>query len=131
MILYIWLLVAVDQLSKYLFYNIWYYQDSIFLFQPILNTGISRSISANIFVIITITIFFLIVIVWSHNVRYIDRLSIVLLLSWTIGNLIDRLMYQWVRDRLRLWLWPVFNIADVFITLWLILYIYKSIIKKN
>lgn len=131
MILYIWLLVAVDQLSKYLFYNIWYYQDSIFLFQPILNTGISRSISANIFVIITITIFFLIVIVWSHNVRYIDRLSIILLLSWTIGNLIDRLMYQWVRDRLRLWLWPVFNIADVFITLWLILYIYKSIIKKN
>lgn len=131
MILLSILFILTDQISKYLFYNMWYYVDSIFLFQPILNDGISWSIAADLLVVICVTILFIILLIQFYRTRYIDKRSFVLLLSGALGNLIDRIIYNWVRDWIRLWWWPVFNLADVWISIGLIVYIYKHFIKKD
>lgn len=123
--------IALDQLSKYLFYDLWYYENSIFLFQPTLNDGISWSIDVNLILVIAITILFIIFLIWFLCTKHIDKQSFIFLFVWTIWNLIDRIFYNGVRDWIRLWWWPVFNIADIFISIGLLIYIYINFIKKE
>jgi len=49
------------------------------------------------------------------------RLAMVLTLSGALGNLIDRLTIGWVTDFISIWRFPVFNIADLCITLGVII----------
>lgn len=41
----------------------------------------------------------------------------------TVGNLIDRALYGYVIDFISIWLWPVFNFADTFITIGILMII--------
>ena len=61
---------------------------------------------------------------WLHQIGNRDRwlsASIALVLGGAVGNLIDRLAYGHVIDFIQLyyrnWSWPVFNVADIAITL--------------
>lgn len=55
---------------------------------------------------------------------------IILILAGAISNLIDRLYFGCIIDFIDLKFWPVFNLADVFITLGTIFILY-SFIKKE
>jgi len=69
---------------------------------------------------------------------YIDRIKekeillqvlVGFVLGGTIGNLIDRLIYGFVIDFLDFRIWPVFNVADSFVTIGiigLIIYLWKK-----
>ena len=51
------------------------------------------------------------------------------ILGGTIGNLIDRIAYGFVIDFLDFRIWPVFNVADSFVTIGvigLIIYLWKK-----
>ena len=54
-------------------------------------------------------------------------ITLILILSGAISNLIDRLYFGCVIDFIDLKFWPVFNFADVYITIGVIMLIYKKI----
>ena len=109
------LLIWIDQLTKYLFYNleIW---SQIFFIYPLLNEGISRWMSMPMVVIISVSIVCLWLFVFLFHKQYLTTLEFALLFAGTIWNLIDRVWLGWVRDFLSFWGFPVFNIADSFLT---------------
>tara|TARA_A100000164_G_scaffold261106_1_gene233128 strand:+ start:59 stop:565 length:507 start_codon:yes stop_codon:yes gene_type:complete len=105
------------------------------------NTGIgfglfssnSNLIYHSITSIISIIIIFLFYLFIKSN--FIDKLLFSLILGGALGNLYDRLIYLAVPDFIDLhyqnFHWFTFNIADIFITIGIIMLIFKeSIIKK-
>ena len=74
------------------------------------------------FIIMTIVVVFLIVYYLLKNkVYWVEKYSLLLIVSGAVGNLIDRIMYGYVIDFLDFIIFgydfPVFNIADSFITI--------------
>ena len=70
----------------------------------------------------TIVVVFLIVYYLLKNkVYWVEKYSLLLIISGAVGNLIDRIMYGYVIDFLDFIIFgydfPVFNIADSFITI--------------
>ena len=110
-------------------------------FHLVWNTGIgfgflstnSNLIYNSITIIIALVIFFLFyLIVKSEN---IDKILFSLILGGAIGNFYDRLVYFAVPDFIDIHYnnihWFTFNIADIFITLGIILLISKDIFIKQ
>ncbi len=56
--------------------------------------------------------------------------SVALVLGGIIGNLIDRLVFGYVTDFIRIWIWPSFNIADAASTIGVIGLIIYMLKKK-
>jgi signal peptidase II len=52
----------------------------------------------------------------SHTLSVAEKISLYLILAGTLGNLTDRLRLGYVVDFIDLRIWPVFNLADSFIT---------------
>ncbi|MDY5727050.1 MAG: signal peptidase II [Erysipelotrichaceae bacterium] len=74
------------------------------------------------FIIMTIIVVFLIAYYLLKNkVYWVEKYSLLLIISGAVGNLIDRIMYGYVIDFLDFIIFgydfPVFNIADSFITI--------------
>jgi signal peptidase II len=59
------------------------------------------------------------------------KLSLSLILGGAIGNLIDRIRFGFVIDFLDFRVWPVFNLADSFITVAAILLAWEILFDKN
>jgi signal peptidase II len=127
-ILFFIILVIIDQLTKLYFFskNI----DFGFLaFTPVKNLGIILGFLPNnlflIFMNLVITAG-LIFIYFKHR-KY--SYPLLLIIAGAIGNLIDRIFRGYVFDFINLKVWPVFNLADAFITIgiiWLILIFIKE-----
>ncbi len=113
-ILYTALWIILDLLTKYLFYDLSIWNN---IFWPIKNHGISYSmLSGQTIYIISITIIILAIIVYIYYKGQISKISYILIMAWGVGNLIDRVIYGYVRDFVYVWNWfPVFNVADILI----------------
>ncbi|MFH1799175.1 MAG: signal peptidase II [Candidatus Omnitrophota bacterium] len=63
----------------------------------------------------------------AHTISILERTAFCFILGGIFGNLIDRIRFGYVVDFIDFRIWPVFNVADSFITmgaimlLWLIL----------
>ena len=114
-LLFCLLLVWVDQLTKYLFYDqkIW---SQLFFLNPLLNDWISRWMSMPMVVIFSVSVICILLFIYLFHKKYLTVLDFTLLMSGTIWNLIDRIWLWWVRDFLSFGSFPVFNIADSFLT---------------
>ena len=114
-ILFTLLLIWIDQLAKYLFYNqeIW---NQFFFLQPLLNDGISRWMSMPMILILIVSVVCIWLFIYLFHKKYLTVLDFALLIAGTIWNLIDRIWLGWVRDFLSFGSFPVFNIADSFLT---------------
>lgn len=116
-------LIAIDQLSKYLVRPL----DGFY----ICNTGISFGIQLPAFVfwflwiaIIGFLIYFIV-----KKASCFDKIVLIFILAGATSNIIDRLCFGCVIDFIDLKIWPVFNFADIFISIgaiWLILKNLKS-----
>lgn len=133
----IFFLILLDQISKYIFFDMQFMKDNYFI-TPLVNTGISWGINLFsmdllIFVTIAISIF----IIYLYRKKYIWNIEFILIFSGAIWNLIDRVFLQGVRDFANFHFWPVFNIADAYISIWFLFIIYYTYIipffakKKN
>lgn len=109
------LLIGIDQLTKYFFYNqeIW---SQLFFLEPLLNDGISRWMSMPTLVILIVSIVCIWLFIYLFHKKYFTVLDFSLLLAGTVWNLIDRILLGGVRDFLSFGSFPVFNIADAFLT---------------
>ena len=109
------LLIWLDQITKYFFYDLKIWSKICFL-SPVLNDWISWWMSMPMRIIIGITVICIFLFVYLFYKKYLGSSEFVLLFAGTLGNLIDRIYLGWVRDFLSFGSFPVFNIADAFLT---------------
>ena len=136
----------VDRISKikiieFQEYNSSYYVNDFINFDLVWNTGIGfglfNSLSGLIYNILTIIIGFVIIflIYLITKSKFLEKVFISLILGGALGNFYDRIFYYAVPDFIDIhynkFHWFTFNIADIFITLGIIILIFKDIFKKN
>lgn len=139
------LLIIFDQLTKQLFTNKFYFENFFFSIKYSQNFGSAFSIFSGVhsynFLLISLSIIVIINLSFiplyffrKHRFRRSNFICInlitILFISGIIGNLIDRIIYGYVRDFLSIKYLFVFNFADVYLFLGFILYLYYEYRKK-
>ncbi len=130
LVLFIFVLIAIDQIAKKLIIyfiplgNSISLLDKIIYLRPLKNQGLIMgflpySIYFTIFISVLTVI--LLIFLWLFELRKKTKLGMILIISGAGGNLWDRITKGAVLDFIDLKLWPVFNLADVFITIGVIL----------
>ena len=118
-----------------------FYINSFLNFNLHMNTGIGfglASMEANIYyhiltsIIVAINIA-LVVFLWKS--KGMHSYLIALIIGGSLGNLFDRIKYYAVPDFIDLHIgnydWFIFNIADIFITVGIIGFVFKELLKKE
>ncbi len=139
--------LILDRVTKVLIINHQVKNPGIFVndylnFDLVWNTGIGFGLfsqNANIYYYLTTLLIFLVIIFLVYLITrssFLEKILFSLILGGAIGNFYDRLIYLAVPDFIDFHIndfhWFTFNIADIFITLGIILIIIKDIIfKKN
>ena len=82
-------------------------------------------------ILITIVIFWFII-----KTNKLERLAFMMIFAGSLGNIFDRLFYSAVPDfidfHIKSFHWFIFNVADIFITLGVVILIYCEVfLKKN
>jgi len=133
-------IIIIDQFTKLLIIKKFNINETlpiinnIFHLTYIQNTGAGFGIlkGFNILLILISIVVVIIIIYYIKNIKENEKILQILLafvLAGTIGNLIDRIRLNYVIDFLDFRIWPVFNIADSFITIGiigLIIYFWKK-----
>jgi len=128
--------VLLDQITKILISTSIVYGDSVSILGNILrftyikNPGMAFGIQVGnrVFFTAFALIASIVILVYLFRLKpenFLPRFALASILGGAIGNLIDRLAYKEVIDfiDIRIIRWPVFNIADVAVTLGMILLI--------
>lgn len=117
-------LLLIDIISKYIFYDLRIGEYTKFL-QPTLNIGIARSIPVPLLITIIISIIVLITLTRLFYRKYLSWIITSLLIAGTLGNLIDRIIINGVKDfiNIQIFNFPIFNVADVLLNIWILLVI--------
>jgi len=147
-IILIVLIVAIDLLTKMLFKNIIARTGQVVIFDGLLefiyveNTGASWGIfSSHALELAGLSIVFLLVII-AYDIIGSEKsklylASFISIMGGGIGNLVDRLSFGYVRDFIGVANWFVCNVADIFVTVGVVMYLlfiifeYKDKEKKH
>jgi signal peptidase II len=122
------ILVVLDQITKFIFTGKEYLIGS-FGINYVENTGAAFGMFKNLnwfFIAFSILV---IIFIFYYYKQIKWKTPLILILAGTIGNLIDRIFFNYVRDFVMVWIWPVFNIADICVTvgvLLLVFYLYRE-----
>lgn len=118
-------LVLIDLLTKFLFYDlkIW---NSFLLLTPSFNYGIAWSLPVPLFFVLFVSLVFILVIFLLFSRLEIDFDVAMFLLAGTFWNLYDRVFLLGVRDFIDFHFFPVFNFADMFLTIGILLFLYHE-----
>ncbi len=119
-------LLLLDRLSKYYINNNFVLGESEIILEGVLqftyvrNTGIAFGLLAGRGWILILLQAFVIVLLLILKLRFFPsemliNLCFAVLLAGAVSNLLDRILYGYVIDFLDIGIWPVFNLADVFI----------------
>ncbi len=116
-------LIFIDQISKYL------------LSSSICNQNLAWSIpiAPAIFYLAWVTVITVLIYAFIRTKAITHKIFIVLIFAGAISNLIDRIRLGCVVDYIDLKFWPVFNLADVYITVGVIslLFVIASAAKQS
>ena len=143
--------VMVDQITKYFAFVILFKENQALIinyflnFRPVWNDGISfgmfqglGNLGRVIFIIVALIISFWII-VYSKKLNRFGFIGYNMIAGGAIGNVIDRVIHGKVIDFIDFhykgYHWPTFNIADSFIFIGVLLFLYNELIfskeKKN
>ena len=120
------LVILLDQATKFLFTN------KHFLFiNYTTNTGAAFSLLEGqntllIFISILVAIFIFLLARKEKNIK----IPLAFIFGGTLGNLIDRIFLGYVRDFIDFKVWPIFNIADSFNVIGVLIIFYLILNKK-
>lgn len=123
-------LIFLDLFTKWIF-SIYQFGEGYFKITYAENMGAAFSILQNqqfLFIVVAIAVIF--IILFYYN-KFEYKLPLVLILAGTIGNMIDRIAFGFVRDFISIFNWPIFNLADVFNMVGVILLILYWIKEDN
>lgn len=138
------ILVLTDQLTKFFIVNKLKLDESIpvidgvFEIRYIRNAGAAWGVFQNkqiIFYLITVVALFICIysfIKCAKTGKYLDiKVLIIMIMSGAIGNFIDRLRFKYVIDFLyfKLINFPIFNVADCYITIGVFVLLFLMIFK--
>jgi len=124
------LLIIADQFSKYIIRH----SGGFYICNPHIAFGIKMPGFLFWIIYATIIIFFIYLFFkknWSLKYLIHNNLYLILILSGAFSNLIDRLWHSCVIDFIDLKFWPVFNLADAFITIGGIMILIKMLNSKH
>lgn len=119
-------LLLIDLITKFLMIDKTIVINKYFLLNYSQNTGMAFSIlnNQNLFLILTsIMIIGILGYLFYKEDKY--RFGITFVLAGAIGNLINRIQYGYVIDFIQIWIWPIFNLADIFNLIGIIILIIK------
>ncbi len=130
------MLFIIDRITKYISLNK-LSQKGVYFFdffglESQINSGIAFSIKVP-YIIILITTFIIVSFLIYNALKkmqqreYIKSFLFSLIIIGAISNLIDRLLYAGVIDFIKIWSFPIFNLADTYITISIIIYILLEI----
>ena len=141
-LLIVFAVVALDQVTKFLIVNSLTQYDAIEVFPflhivSVRNTGSAfgmfRTFGSNFFIVVSAAAIVFIIYLLIKNAYNVFALS--LILGGAIGNLIDRLFYGKVVDFIDFsvgnYHWPSFNVADSALTVGIIVLFLTSLLKKS
>ena len=143
---YIWLIIGIfilDQSTKWLVNNSMNLYQSIpvindfFYLTYVTNDGMAFGLSLpggqlTLTTLSIIMTFVLVYFFWlEKNSHFVMKLSLSLIISGALGNLIDRILAGKVIDFIHIkigsyWEWYIFNIADTSVSIGMILFIFHS-----
>ncbi len=142
-VLSVTLLIMVDQISKSLISRYVIEYSDIKLIPNFLNFTYIKNYGAAFGILEGKTIFFIIMTILALSYLIYEliknkdnkyySISLVLIISGIIGNFIDRIFFGYVRDFISFKIFdPVFNIADSFIVIGVVIFLFYSIVgEKN
>ncbi len=117
--------IFLDQLSKYLFVTYW--PDLVHY-----NTGSAFSLPIPMIVAVIISFAFIALAIYMHGRDKLSDWIWLLIFAGTVGNLIDRLFRGSVTDFIDVGFWPVFNLADTYLsTAGLMLFVFYVILGRD
>lgn len=129
-VLFIFFLFIFDQLSKQLVIshippgNSTPLAGKFIYLTPIKNKGLIMgllSYSSHLVIFFTIFVLIVFIFLWLMKLKKKGRLAIAFIIAGAGGNLLDRIFKGGVIDFIDLKIWPIFNLADIFITVGAIL----------
>ena len=130
----VFILFLVDIITKYIFTNKSYFDGFLISIKYVQNKGSAFSLFSGVelynIIIILLSIIVLTVLFYnfkSFSKNKIYLYSILLLICGILGNLYDRIVFGFVRDFISLKYLFVFNIADLYLTLGIILILYYEL----
>lgn len=90
------------------------------------NEGMAFGIQVPPFLILTLSILLLALIIYlalrELNLNFwLTRMCVALVIGGALGNIIDRVVNGYVVDFIKIWKWPNFNFADIFIVVGILL----------
>lgn len=109
-------ILCLDMVSKIIFYDNAIWADTLLL-SPHFNTGIAWSLPVPFWLILLLTAMVVGGLCFLYYKKQLLRRVFALLMAGSIGNMYDRVVLWWVRDFIAIGSFPVFNIADVAISL--------------
>lgn len=91
----------------------------IFIENFVCNKNIAWNIPVipGIFYFFWVIIFFFLLYYFLKSKKYSEKIALVLIISGAISNMIDRILYSCVVDFINIKIGPIFNLADVYITI--------------
>lgn len=130
-VILIFIVFLIDQLTKYYFYGKNFdFISNVFGVTSTTNTGALFGIFKGynlILIFVSIAIIFL-CFKWLKEKSF-NYVPLSFIIGGAFGNLVDRLIFGYVRDFLDFKIWPVFNFADTIITIAIVLIIWKEVKK--
>ncbi|MBD3259610.1 signal peptidase II [Candidatus Woesearchaeota archaeon] len=124
------MIIAVDQMFKFLTSRL---EQSIPIIKDVLHITFVQNLGAGFgtlqgkwwfLVVISLIAFAVTFYYFLKTRKFFLEIILAILLGGILGNLIDRIVFGFVRDFIDFRIWPVFNIADIVITISILLLIF-------
>lgn len=121
------LIVILDQITKFLLTNkhFWFINYTT-------NTGAAFSLFQSYTGLLTLISFLVAIFIFLLAKKEKNlQIPLAFIFGGTIGNLIDRFFLGFVRDFIDLKIWPIFNVADSFNVIGVLIIIYLILKEKT